>query len=53
MRRAQVAGALRRDVAAEDVPALVGAAIQAAAHARESELWRRYLEVVLDGLRVS
>lgn len=45
--RAQAAGALRLDIGAHDVPALVGAAIRAA----PPDQWRRYVEVVLDGLR--
>jgi AcrR family transcriptional regulator len=49
--RAQDAGALRRDVGAEDVSALVGSAIKATARSGDREIWRRYVEVVLDGLR--
>ena len=49
--RAQEAGALRRDIAADDVSALVGSAIRGAGNSAEPELWRRYVEVVLDGLR--
>jgi AcrR family transcriptional regulator len=45
--RAQAAGAVRRDITAEDVPTLVAAAIRAA----PADQWRRYVEVVLDGLR--
>lgn len=45
--RAQAAGALRTDVGAHDVPNLVGAAIRSAPPGQ----WRRYVEVVLDGLR--
>jgi AcrR family transcriptional regulator len=51
IRRARRAGAVRRDVDARDVGALVGAAIQAAAHAERDEDWRRYVRVVLAGLR--
>lgn len=51
IRRARRAGAVRRSVDARDVGALVGAAIQAAAHAERDEDWRRYVEVVLAGLR--
>jgi AcrR family transcriptional regulator len=47
VRRAQEAGALRRDFDAGDVPSLVGAAIRAAPEGQ----WRRYVEIVLDGLR--
>jgi AcrR family transcriptional regulator len=45
--RAQRAGAVRRDVKAVDVRALVRAALTNAPAGQ----WRRYLEVVLDGLR--
>jgi AcrR family transcriptional regulator len=53
IRRARRAGAVRRDIDARDVGALVGAAIQAAAHAEREEDWRRYVQVVLAGLRPS
>ncbi len=45
--RAQKAGALRRDVCAADVPALIGGAVKAA----PPDQWRLYVGVVLDGLR--
>jgi AcrR family transcriptional regulator len=51
IRRARRAGTVRRGVDARDVGALVGAAIQAAQHAERDEDWRRYVQVVLDGLR--
>jgi AcrR family transcriptional regulator len=51
IRRAQRSGALRRGLDAGDIGALVGAAIQASAHADRSDTWRRYVQVVLDGLR--
>ena len=51
IRRARRAGAVRRDLDAKDIGALVGAAIQAAAHAERPDAWRRYVQVVLDGLR--
>ena len=38
------------DVAADDVSTLVGSAIRGALNSPEPELWRRYVEVVLDGL---
>ena len=50
IRRARRAGAVRKGVDARDVGALVGAAIQAAQHAERDEDWRRYVQVVLDGL---
>jgi AcrR family transcriptional regulator len=49
--RAQEAGALRPDIAADDVSTLVGSAIRGASNSPDPELWRRYVEVVLDGLR--
>jgi AcrR family transcriptional regulator len=49
--RAQKAGAVRPDIAADDVSALVGSAIRGAGNSADPELWRRYVEVVLDGLR--
>jgi AcrR family transcriptional regulator len=48
--RAQQAGALRKDVSADDVSTLVGTAIRGAYGSAEPELWRRYVAVVLDGL---
>ena len=45
--RAQRAGAVRRDVTPADVPLLVRSALTSA----PPGLWRRYLGVVLDGLR--
>jgi AcrR family transcriptional regulator len=51
IRRARRAGAVRRGVDSRDVGALVGAAIQAAAHAEREDDWRRYVDVVLAGLR--
>ena len=49
--RAQDAGALRRDVGAEDVSLLVGSAIKATMQSADPDAWRRYVGVVLDGLR--
>jgi AcrR family transcriptional regulator len=49
--RAQREGALRRGLDARDIGALVGAAIQASMHAERDDAWRRYVQVVLDGLR--
>jgi AcrR family transcriptional regulator len=51
IRRAQGSGALRPGLDAHDIGALVGAAIQASMHAERSDAWRRYVQVVLDGLR--
>ena len=51
IRRAQREGAIRRGLDAQDVGALVGAAIQASVHSERDDAWRRYVQVVLDGLR--
>lgn len=51
IRRAQRAGALRRGLDVRDIGALVGGAIQASMHAERSDAWRRYVQVVLAGLR--
>jgi AcrR family transcriptional regulator len=45
--RAQRAGAVRNDVKPADVPVLIRSALQSA----DGKQWRRYVEVVLDGLR--
>src|SRR5262245_4820391 len=51
--RAQRAGAVRRGLDAHDVGALVAAAIQASMYAERNNAWRRYIRVVLDGLRTA
>ena len=53
LRRAQKAGAVRTDLVIEDVPALcaVAARLPAWRLEQQPELWRRYLGVVLDGVR--
>ncbi len=53
--RAQRAGALRPDVAAQDVPLLnmMLGTIADAARDTSPELWTRYLRIVLDGLRAT
>lgn len=53
LRRAQDAGAVRSDVTAEDIIFLRTAACRATVEMREvaPELWRRYLDVIFDGLR--
>jgi AcrR family transcriptional regulator len=51
--RAQAAGALRRDIAPQDMPVLqvmIGAVIDAA-YGVQPDLWRRFLTIVLDGMR--
>ena len=53
IRRAQRDGAIRRGLDSHDIGALVGAAIQASAHAERDDAWRRYVKVVLDGLRAT
>jgi hypothetical protein len=42
---------VRRDLDARDVGALIGSAIQASVHAERTDAWRRYVQIVLDGLR--
>jgi AcrR family transcriptional regulator len=51
IRRARRQGAVRRHLDSRDIGALVGAAIQASAHAERPDEWRRYVQIVLDGLR--
>ena len=53
LRRGQEAGVVRADVVVADVPALCGVAARIPQWRleREPELWRRYLAIVLDGLR--
>jgi AcrR family transcriptional regulator len=53
LRRAQKAGVVRDDLVIEDVPALcaVAARLPAWRLEQQPELWRRYLGVVLDGVR--
>ncbi|HEX8122431.1 MAG TPA: helix-turn-helix domain-containing protein [Solirubrobacteraceae bacterium] len=53
LRRAQKAGVVRADLVIEDVPALcaVAARLPAWRLEQQPELWRRYLGVVLDGVR--
>jgi AcrR family transcriptional regulator len=45
--RAQAAGAVREDITGRDAYTLIGAAIESA----PTDQWRRYVEVVLAGLR--
>jgi AcrR family transcriptional regulator len=49
--RAQAEGAVRADLAPEDVPVLVGAAILGSTSSPSGGSWRRYVAVVLDGMR--
>jgi len=49
--RAQDEGSLRRDIAADDVPVLVGSAILGSTQMGPGDAWRRYVGVVLDGMR--
>jgi AcrR family transcriptional regulator len=51
IRRLQRSGALRRGVDSRDIGLLVGAAIKASMHAERETAWRRYVQIVLDGLR--
>jgi len=49
--RAQDEGALRRDIHPEDVTGLVSSAMVGSTQASSAEAWRRYIRIVLDGLR--
>ena len=52
MRRAQDAGAMRRDVVAEDLPCLLSGLSGSLSMAdRSSDFWQRHIAIVLDGLR--
>ncbi|MGI8430076.1 MAG: TetR/AcrR family transcriptional regulator [Solirubrobacteraceae bacterium] len=54
VRRAQAAGSLRKDFSPQDIPLLqmmLGATVDAA-EAIRPDLWRRYLALTLDGMRV-
>ena len=51
--RAQREGSLRHDIEPDDVSVLVGSAILGAAQARDRDAWRRYVDVVLAGLRAA
>lgn len=49
--QAQREGSLRADLRPEDVPVLIGSALLGSAQSGDPEAWRRYVAVVLDGLR--
>ncbi len=49
--RAQAEGAVRADLEPQDVPMLVGSAILGSSWSPEGEPWRRFVAVVLDGMR--
>ncbi len=49
--RAQAEGAVRADLLPQDVPMLVGSAILGSSWSPEGEPWRRFVAVVLDGMR--
>jgi AcrR family transcriptional regulator len=51
IRKARRAGAIRRQVDSRDIGALIGAAIKASWHAERPDAWKRYVQVVIDGLR--
>jgi len=51
IRRARRQGAIRRELDARDIGALVGAAVQASLHAERPDQWRRYVRVLVEGLR--
>jgi AcrR family transcriptional regulator len=49
--RAQQQGALRSDLEPSDVPIMIGSAMMGGAQTGDPDAWRRYVSVVLDGLR--
>lgn len=49
--KARAEGALRSDLTADDVGALIGSVMQAAMQREQPEAWRRYVQIILDGLR--
>lgn len=51
IRRARREGHVRRELDAQDLGALVGAAIEASIHAERPDAWKRYVRILLDGLR--
>jgi AcrR family transcriptional regulator len=51
--RAQEAGAVRADLAPEDLPMLVGSTILGSAGLPGPDPWRRYVAIVLDGMRTA
>jgi len=51
--RAQADGAVRADLAAEDVPMMVGSAILGSTWSGADDAWRRYVAVVLAGMRAT
>jgi AcrR family transcriptional regulator len=53
--RAHAAGALRADVTGRDLPlvSLMVSSVAEFAHDEDPELWRRYLALILDGLRAA
>lgn len=55
LERAQAAGALRADVRVTDIPLLEFMVAAAAEYSHEAspELWRRYLTIMIDGLRTT
>jgi AcrR family transcriptional regulator len=55
VKRAKADGDLRRDVCAQDIPVLACSAAQAGAPAggAGTDLWRRYLQIAVDGLRAA
>lgn len=51
--RAQAEGALRPDIEPEDVIGLIGSAMEGSAQSSSPDAWKRYLKIVLDGLRAA
>jgi hypothetical protein len=50
LKKEQAAGRVRADLRPDDIPVLITSVVQAA-QLNGSTRWRRYLEIVLDGLR--
>jgi AcrR family transcriptional regulator len=51
--RAKAQGRMRRDATAQDVPVVMCGASAVMRQSRDPEAWRRYLTLMLDGLRAS
>jgi AcrR family transcriptional regulator len=49
--RAQAEGAVRPDLRPEDVPMLIGSTILGSSWSGSDDTWRRFVAVVLDGMR--
>jgi AcrR family transcriptional regulator len=51
IRRARKEGQIRKELDAQDLGALIAAAIEASLYNERPDAWKRYVRVVLDGLR--